>query len=70
MADNKTFTVWTIEAPPEQTVEVNRIIDLTTHIIDLAMFCLEPGGQIIITANEMTQAEWDAMAEFEGAPDA
>ena len=56
-----TFTVWTIEAPPESTVMVNRIVDLTTHIADLVMCYVEPGGQIVITASEMTQEEWDEM---------
>ena len=66
MKDNGTFTVWTIEAPPEPTVKVSRIIDLATHISDLAMCYLEPGGQITITASEMTQEQWDALPEFEG----
>ena len=68
MEDNKTFTVWTIEAPPEPTVKVNRIVDLTMHISDLAMCYLEPGERITITASEMTQEQWDALPEFEGAP--
>ena len=59
MSDNKTFTVWTVEAPPEPTVMVNRIVDLTTHICDLAMCYCKPGGKITITAGEMTQEEWD-----------
>ena len=66
MSDNKTFTVWTIEAPPEPTAVVNRIVDLTAHICDLAMCYLKPGGQIVITAGEMTQKGWDKMPEFEG----
>jgi len=61
----KTFTVWTIKAPG-QTVVVNRIVDLTAHVRDLAMCYLEPGGKIVITACELTQEEWNEFPEFEG----
>jgi len=65
-----TFTVWTIEAPPEPTVKVNRIIDLTAHICDLAMGYCGLDSKITITASEMTQEEWNRLPEFEGAPSA
>lgn len=61
------FTVWTVEAPPEPTVKVSRIVDLTAHICDLAM-CYPDVSTITITHEEMTQREWDALPEFEGAP--
>ena len=67
MKDNGTFTVWTIKAPPEPTVKVSRIVDLTAHICDLAM-CYPEAGPIVITSKEMTQEEWNRLPEFEGAP--
>jgi len=62
----ETFTVWTIKAPPEQTVVVDRIVDLVTHISDLATCYLKLGGKVVITACELTQEEWDELSEFEG----
>ena len=62
----ETFTVWTIKAPPESTVVVNRVVDLVAHISDLAMCYLKPGGKIVITTCELTQEEWDKFPEFEG----
>lgn len=58
---NKTLTVWTIEAPPEQTVKVNRIVDL-------AMCYCAPSSTITIAAGEMTREGWDETPEFEGVP--